>query len=250
MQTAEQSNPKAVFLAVQADNVAINPSKEIAFEKIYFTESKSAWITIEWLSEELMLFAKRNYQDLFRLHPVERGKVVMHDKETTSFRWHQSYLNTPHLDEVVFSHKSYMYSGKNNDNNMPLPPQFEVFLDFLNVENCASTEDKYNQVTANWYANGKDYIAAHSDCQINMKPQAGIAVLSFNEDENNARKMIFTPRKLQKTENDSICSHVEVLLPHGCIITMFGDMQEKFRHRVPQNQDVLTSRISLTFRKF
>lgn len=222
------------------------PSKAKYLETIFLTESKSAWITIEWLSEELMVVSQTEYSSLFDLHPTDKGKVVLYGHEIQSPRWHKSYLKTPPR-EAIHTTRSYMYSGKEEVVEAPLPILFEPYLDLLN---STQIEDKYNQVIVNWYQNGHDFIAAHSDCVIGMKPHAGIAILSLYENARDERELIFTSKKVDSIEQDAIYSNVRIRAPHGSIITMHGDTQQRFRHKVPKALDIQTSRISITFRKF
>jgi alkylated DNA repair dioxygenase AlkB len=239
-------NEALTKVSSQEDTLLVVPSKDQAFRKIYLTKNKSAWLTIEWLSEELIEYTRNQYQKLFQLRPIERGKVVMYDQETQSSRWHRSYLNTPlyHLD---YENRSYMYSGKDPSDNVSLPELFQPYLDFSNKEKC---EDEYNQVIINWYLNGNDYIAAHSDCQMNMKPNAGIAIITLCEKEEDFRELCFTPKKTGLTENDFIYNRLKISALNGSIITMYGDTQNKFRHKVPKAVHIGTSRISITLRKF
>lgn len=223
----------------------INPIKSAECTKIYLSESKSSWITIEWLSEELIVYATKNYQSLFKIHPLQRGKVVMfNNEECESPRWHRSYLYQP---ERSNQKSSYMYSGIERFEDLSLPSPFQHFLDFLNEKKFVN---KYNQVIANWYENGKDYIAPHSDCQKGMIPNAGIAIITLCENEKFPREFVITPKNLKNETNDYLYRHVKIKLKHGCIITMHGETQKCFRHSVPKAFDNLRSRISLTFRKF
>ena len=57
--------------------IYVIPSKDTSYQTIYLTKSKSAWITITWLSDELINYSQNQYQSLFNLHPTERGKVVI-----------------------------------------------------------------------------------------------------------------------------------------------------------------------------
>lgn len=223
------------------------PSKDTSYQTIYLTKSKSAWITITWLSDELINYSQNQYQSLFNLHPIERGKVVMYDEEVQSSRWHKSYLHTP-MRNLIHAKKSYMYAGKNlEDDDFSLPNLFQPFLDFINK---TERNDQYNQVIVNWYLNGQDYIAAHSDCQIDMKPNAEISIITLCEKEEHFRELRFTPKKINGTENDAIYNHVKIATINGSIITMHGDTQIKFRHKIPKALDIDTSRISITCRKF
>ncbi len=223
----------------------INPIKSKECSKIYLSENKSSWITIEFLSEELQNYSTHNYQTLFNLHPLQRGKVLMYNKEVESPRWHRSYLHQPEIEPNKKG--SYMYSGLEKFEDLRLPAPFQKFLTFLNEKEL---EFKYNQVIANWYRNGKDYIAPHSDCQKEMLANTGIAIVTLCEDEKYPRELRIIPKNLKNEKNDTLYSQVKIKLKHGCIVTMHGDTQTKFRHSIPKDFDNPTSRISLTFRKF
>jgi hypothetical protein len=71
--------------------------------RLDLTKSKSAWIEIAKVPDELCTYAQSNFDTLFQLHPAERGKVIMGQNcihnETESTRWHASYLNTPKWDK-------------------------------------------------------------------------------------------------------------------------------------------------------
>ncbi len=140
-----------------------------------------------------------------------------------------------------------MYSGIERFEDLTLPAPFQKFLDFLNEKEPI---DKYNQVIVNWYANGKDYVAQHSDCQKEMIPNASIAIVTLCEDEKFPRVLKITPKNLKNEINDILYKHLAIELRHGCIITMHGETQNNFKHGVPKAFDNITSRMSLTFRKF
>lgn len=227
-------------------NNFIIPNKNKQQEIINLTKSKSAWLSVTWLSEELLKYAKENFDNLYNLKPIERGKVVLYDDEVNTQRWYKSYLQTP-LRGEIHTNRSYMYAGKEQYENIELPSLFQPFLDALNKH---ENEDKYNQVIVNWYANGNDYIAAHSDCQLYMKPDAGIAILSLYENENDYRILQFTPKKNADIDNDFIYPSLKIAAINGSIITMHGDTQQKFRHSLPKDFNITTARISITCRKF
>jgi alkylated DNA repair dioxygenase AlkB len=236
---------KGEVQVINEELLYIDPIKSAECTKIYLSESKSSWITIEWLSEELITYATENYQRLFNIHPLQRGKVVMNNEDIISPRWHRSYLHQPALGST---HKSsYMYSGSEGFDDLALPTPFQFFLDFLNEKEPVN---KYNQVIVNWYQNGKDYTAPHSDCEKGMLTDAGITIITLCENENFPRELRITAKKLKTQKNDSLYPQIKIKLKHGCIITMHGETQKNFRHSVPKAVDNLTSRISLTFRKF
>ncbi len=249
MRLAQTLHNKVVSKALTKHSVEpffIRPSKDQPFTTIYLTESKSAWLTIEWLSDELFDYARNYYQELYDLHPENRGKVILYDEEIQSSRWHRSYLKTP-VRNPNNTKSSYMYSGLHFYDNLSLPLQFQPFLDFLNE---TQEQDPYNQVIANWYANGNDYIAAHSDCVVGMKKEADVAIIVFCANDRDARELQFIAKNLKEKENDAIYKKLNIQTANGCIIKIHGDTQLKFRHKVPKAPHVIGSRISLTFRKF
>lgn len=234
------------FQVIKEEILYVCPLKDVEKSIIYLSEDKASWITIEWLSEDLLHYTKENYQDLFELHPQQRGKVVMfNDEECISPRWHRSYLHQP--ERKTAQKHSYMYSGLEKFEDLSLPKPFQKFLDFLNEK---EEKQPFNQVIVNWYENGKDYIAPHSDCEQGIIPNTGISIVTLCEDAKMPRELRITPKNLKSETNDNLYKHLKIKLEHGCIITMFGDTQKKFKHSIPKAFDNQTSRISLTFRKF
>lgn len=229
----------------QEEIAFVKLSKDTAFRKIYLTEDKSAWLTMEWLSDTLFHYVQDHYQELFDLHPENRGKVILYNEEIQSSRWHRSYLETP-VRNPDHSKTSYMYSGSDFYDDLSLPHPFQPFLDFLNE---TQGNDPYNQVIVNWYANGNDYIAAHSDCRLGMQTEAEIAIITLCAHED-ARELQFISKNLKNTKNNALYKKLSIETANGCIIKMHGDTQLKFRHKVPKAPQISGSRISLTFRKF
>ncbi len=231
---------------------------------IYLNKDLSSWVTIEHLPVELKQYGSDNFDSMFYLHPENRGKVLVFNKDETNpewneidcFRWSKSYLNTPKFDETVM--KSYMFSG-NNDNkpksymfagnkdtniNDKLPEAFEPFYNYMKT-----IDNKNNQVIANWYNDNNDYMPFHSDCEANMVKNHTIAMINLNVNENDYPYRTF--RIIPKDINDSLYNEVDIILRHGIVITMGGDTQTKFRHGVPKcyNENI-GQRISLSFRQF
>jgi hypothetical protein len=60
----------------------------------------------------------------------------------------------------------------------------------------------------------------------------------------------FKPKKRCLVENDFIYNNLKISALNGSIITMHGDTQAKFRHKVPKSLHINTSRISITLRTF
>ena len=226
---------------------------------IHLTRDGSCWLKIEHLPTELAEYGLRCFDEMWQLHPEDRGKVMMHTGQVQSPRWHKSYLNTPKRNPDVRT--SYMFSGvRDADINDPLPALFQPFLDYLNSSLKAG--QTYNQVVGNWYADLKDYIAPHSDCEIGMIPDAMITTLTLNETDVKVPRCFVVKPKKDALNQNLLYSRVNIPLRHGVIITMGGRTQKLFRHSVPktvvQTQDVdklhlsddVAKRISLSFRQF
>lgn len=135
------------------------------------------------------------FDELWKLHPSERGKIIMYGKEQVSCRYHKSYLKTPEYDPE--EKHSYMFSGFDNDkNNERLPDQVVPLLEFVN----ADQKNPYNQIVINWYENGQDYIAFHSDCTIGMRDFEDITIISLDNNSNDNNSRIFELKVKELTE--------------------------------------------------
>lgn len=215
-------------------------------EKTAFNLSPKSTIDVSYIPEELIQYANENFKRLFELHPEKRGAVIMFEQETPSARWYQSYMNTPEYDPKLGY--SYMFSGLKRDVQEKLPDEFVPFLEYMNKG--LPKGEEYNQVVINWYENGEDYIAYHSDCEVGMQPNADIAMISLtpapNTDVEHSRIFKFVPKKSEKT----LYASLSFICRNGLLISMKGQTQTEFRHGVPKNPSHEYPRISITFRKF
>lgn len=211
----------------------------------------SAWLKIHELPKDLADHLRAKFSELFKLHPEERGVVIMphafHDTNGDYIckRWFQSYLNTPKWNPELKT--SYMFSGMNPKEQPDLPDDFRKVLDWLNSQSVV----KYNQVVANWYLDGSDHIPYHSDYEYNAVPGTGVVVVNLTQEDDVLRKFVLKP-KMREFPNSSPES-VELALPHGRVIEMHGETQKLYRHgvpSVPKESGNPGPRISLTFRAF
>lgn len=146
-------------------------------QRINLSDDGASFITLDTLPEDLKRYGADAFDTLFNLHPEQRGKVQLEDGEVESPRWHKSYLNTPTYDPA--SRYSYMFSGQDDSKIRDPPPDaFLPFLEHVNRDNAAG----YNQVVINWYKDGQDYTAQHSDCEIGMEEGADIVVISLGDE--------------------------------------------------------------------
>lgn len=202
----------------------------------------SAYITIDYLPEELMKINETNFNIMWNLHPTEKHKVINTGEEIDAYRYSQSYLNTPSITESIISgNDSYMYSGFDTTNNsLELPEVFQPYYNYMK-----SIDVKYNQVVANWYEDGKDYIAFHSDNQYNMISNPKVAIISFySYDETNFRDFYIKAKQgIESVEN-----MYKIRMDHGTIITMHGKALDEYKYGIKKDNN-RSKRISLSFRQ-
>ena len=208
-------------------------------QMIQLNESGTAYLMIDHLPHDLSIVGTTSFEALYDLHPQDKHKIIMYENEVPVFRYSKSYLNTPiNLDHTKT--RSYMYSGLITDENTdPLPDLLVPFYDYIKT-----IDPKYNQVICNWYENGKDYIASHSDCQRGMISNASVAILSlYDTDE------VRTLELIPKAGTRSVADKFTVKLIHGSIVTMCGTTNNEFIHGIPKHETECGRRMSVSFRQ-
>lgn len=212
---------------------------ELPTDIIYLDDN--SWIKITELPYELKEYTRNNFEELFELHPEERGKIIIFDKDLEVKRWYKSYMKTPCYQN---KNKSYMYADSKEEIEAELPTKFQPIMDYLNENESI----KYNQCIINWYKDGDDYIAPHSDCEIGMIPNADISIVSINK---NGEKGLFRDFVIKSKHFSSEQKYhkITIKMRHGYVITMSGDMQKNYTHSIPVTFDDVSPRIGITFRK-
>ena len=104
------------------------------------------------------------------------------------------------------------------------------------VESVSGTS--FNSVLLNYYRNGNDSIAWHSDDEQELGPDPIIASLSLG-----ATRRFELKHRAQKLPK-SICE-----LTNGSLIVMGNGVQLKWQHQVPKQPGITDGRVNLTFRK-
>jgi alkylated DNA repair dioxygenase AlkB len=169
----------------------------------------------------------------------ERGMELL-QKWTKEVPWQQQSIQmygklvlTPRLTAWYGDvHKTYRFSGTRFD---PLPWTPEL-MD-LRQRIIAATGMQFNSVLLNFYRNGDDSVAWHSDNERELGTKPHIASLSVGQGRN------FEFR--HKTHHQKKYS---IRLENGSLLIMKGDLQTFWEHRIPKSAKETGARINLTFR--
>jgi len=128
--------------------------------------------------------------------------------------------------------KDYTFSGTKFD---PLPWTKELLQIRAKVEQIADVT--FNTVLLNYYRDGSDSVAWHSDDEYELGIKPVIASVSLGQ----ARR--FDVR--HKVDHQKKYS---VNLENGSLLLMRGDLQHSWEHRIAKSTKILKERINLTFR--
>ena len=130
--------------------------------------------------------------------------------------------------------KSYAYSGIQMD---PIPWTDELKEIKSAVELESGT--KFNSVLINFYRDGKDRVAWHSDDEKELGQNPVIGSVSFGAERN---------FKLRHKKYKSNGLKKEIILQNGSFLLMQGSTQHHWMHEIPRTAKPINSRINLTFR--
>jgi len=95
----------------------------------------------------------------------------------------------------------------------------------------------FNSVLLNLYRNGNDSVSWHTDAEPELGINPVIASVNFGA----ARK--FMLRRI----NDHT-QKMELILQHGSLLVMKGELQHHWQHQVPKSVRITHERINLTYR--
>jgi alkylated DNA repair dioxygenase AlkB len=117
----------------------------------------------------------------------------------------------------------------------PFPWTPELLLIKERVEALAGIA--FTGVLLNYYRNGNDSVAWHSDNDGIAGKNRIVASVSFGQARN---------FDIRKTDDHSI--KYSVLLENGSYLLMKGDLQEQWQHRIAKSARPMKPRVNLTFR--
>ncbi|MFD0749135.1 alpha-ketoglutarate-dependent dioxygenase AlkB family protein [Mucilaginibacter calamicampi] len=146
-------------------------------------------------------------------------------KQTKQKLWDKEYL-TPRL--TCWYGETERIAGA-----LPWTPELQQIREM--VEPLAGI--KFNSVLINYYRDGNDSVAWHSDKESIMGSQPTIASVSFGQVRN------FDIRNKNNHQE-----HYSVKLEHGSLLLMKAGLQEYWEHRVAKSARTMKARVNLTFR--
>jgi alkylated DNA repair dioxygenase AlkB len=130
---------------------------------------------------------------------------------------------------------SYSYSGIRMD---PLPWTEDLLEIKKIIEPVSMTT--FNSVLINFYRDGKDRVAWHSDDEKELGKKPIIGSVSFGAE----RKFKLRHKKYRENGLRS-----EIMLKHGSFLLMSGSTQSHWAHEIPRTAKPLGPRVNLTYRK-
>ncbi|SOD13966.1 alpha-ketoglutarate-dependent dioxygenase AlkB family protein [Pedobacter xixiisoli] len=184
------------------------------------------------LPSELLVYlpglfkAEEGYQIMNRLvseTPWTQKVVRMYDKQVI----------TPRLSAWYADAETYDYTSlRKSAPNLWTPALLKIKA---MVEPIA--EVSFNSVLLNYYRDGRDSVAWHSDNETALGSHPTIASVTFGQVRS------FDIRK--KAEHQETYS---VRLEHCSLLLMKGDLQSKWEHRIAKATKPMKPRLNLTFR--
>lgn len=129
------------------------------------------------------------------------------------------------------SDKPYSFSGITLN---PHPWSKELLEIKKDIEPLSNVE--FNSVLLNRYRDGNDSISWHTDAENELGQNPVIASVNFGAERT------FQLRHKETKER------IDIVLKHGSLLIMLGELQHFWQHQVPKTKKVKTERINLTFR--
>jgi alkylated DNA repair dioxygenase AlkB len=149
--------------------------------------------------------------------------VRMYDKE----------IITPRLTAWYGDPETFDYNA--SDRTPPAPWTKDLLMIKARAE--AVAEVKFNSVLLNYYRDGNDSVAWHSDNETVLDSHPVIASVSFGQ----VRTFDIRNKKDHRQKHS-------VRLENGSLLLMKGDLQLNWDHRIAKSVKDMNERLNLTFR--
>jgi len=146
---------------------------------------------------------------------------------------YNKHLLTPRLTVWIGdAGTDYSFSGEKYD---PLPWTPELLMIKNRIEPLAGTT--FNSVLLNYYRDGNDSVAWHSDNENSLGENPVVASVSFGQ-----------VRSFDIRNKKDHTQKYSVKLENGSYLLMKGDLQEHWEHRIAKSVKPMKERVNLTFR--
>ncbi|WP_319781975.1 alpha-ketoglutarate-dependent dioxygenase AlkB [Oceanisphaera sp. IT1-181] len=146
-------------------------------------------------------------------------------------------LNEPRLS-CWMGDLPYRYSGQTR---MPAP--WHPVVREICQRVSAICEQPFNGVLLNWYRDGQDSMGWHADDEPELGINPTVASVSLG-----ATRRFKLRHKLRPKAGRHSREQRELLLNHGSLLVMAGEMQHHWQHALPKMAACSGPRINLTFR--
>ncbi|MBA3648150.1 MAG: alpha-ketoglutarate-dependent dioxygenase AlkB [Chitinophagales bacterium] len=176
------------------------------------------------------------YPDFFNKNDSDRLlEYLLHNIEwqQDQIKFYGKSVNLPRLTAWYGDHlKDYSYSRI----SMKTHPWTAELLEIKDrIENNAGV--RFTSVLLNYYRDGNDSVSWHRDNESVLRVNPIIASVSFGATRTFKFRHISDKTLLRKVD-----------LTHGTYVLMKGSTQHFWEHHIPKAKNILTPRVSLTFR--
>lgn len=156
-----------------------------------------------------------------------------------SIKWRQESMNM-YGRQVMFPRLTAWYG----DNDKPYsfsgitlqPHPWTAELSAIKKDIEPLSHVAFNSVLLNRYRDGNDSISWHTDAEKELGRNPVIASVNFGAER------VFQLRHMETKER------IDILLKHGSLLIMQGELQHYWQHQVPKTKKVNSERVNLTFR--
>lgn len=155
--------------------------------------------------------------------PWQQKIVRMYDKEVV----------TPRLTAWYADEDTYDYNALRKSSPHPWTPDLLLIKNI--VEPLAGVT--FNSVLLNYYRDGNDSVAWHSDNEMALGKYPVIASVSFGQ-----------VRTFDIRHKSNHQEKYAIRLESGSLMLMKGDLQQNWEHRIAKSKRLMKERINLTFR--
>lgn len=155
--------------------------------------------------------------------PWQQKVVKMYDKE----------VFTPRLTAWYADENTYDYTSLRRSTPNIWSPQLLAIK--ARIEQYTAT--KFNSVLLNYYRDGNDSVAWHSDNEKALGTHPVIASVSFGQ-----------VRSFDIRNKNNYKEKYSIRLESGALLIMKGDLQQHWEHRIAKSIKPMERRLNLTFR--